>query len=371
MQSQSKFSKSVDFSNQNFYVGIDVHKQQWTVTTRVDGTYIKTFTLPPSPPTLANHLKSNYPNGNYFSVYEAGFCGTSYHTALCTLGIQNIIINAADLPVTNKLKTNRTDYHDSRALAEYLEAGKLKPIHIFSVEHQELRSLCRLRRTRRKEITRCKNRIKGFLSFYTVSLPQEFQAKNCWSKRFVDWLRDKKLTTEAGTQCLQFHINDLEYNRTQMLITLRAIKKILKEQFKKIWELLLTIPGIGPVNAIVLISEIGDMKRFPMETQLANFLGLLPSESSSDEKIVVNGINPRSNKFLRPMLVDAAWIAIRNSPSLLAYYKKHCGNNKNDSKKAIIKVTRKLAMIIRAVWLSEKPYEEGYQSSNRKEIKNN
>jgi hypothetical protein len=62
---------------------------------------------------MATHLKANYPNGNYFSVYEAGFCGTSYHQELCALGISNIIINPADLPMANKLKTNQTDFHGS------------------------------------------------------------------------------------------------------------------------------------------------------------------------------------------------------------------------------------------------------------------
>ena len=42
MQSQTNFRKTLDFSGHNFYNGIDVHKKQWTVTTRVDGTYLKT-----------------------------------------------------------------------------------------------------------------------------------------------------------------------------------------------------------------------------------------------------------------------------------------------------------------------------------------
>lgn len=363
MQALLKFSKSVDFSNQNFYNGIDVHKKQWTVTTRLDGTFIVTYTLPPSPESLAKHLKSTYPNGNYFSAYEAGFCGTSYHTQLCALGIKNIIINAADLPMTNKLKSNRTDFHDSRALAEWLEAGKLKAIHVFSVDHQELRSLCRHRSTKRKDTTRSKNRIKGMLMYYGITIPEQYQGKKCWSKLFVNWLKEQKLTTAEGTKCLQYHIGDLEYHRAQLLFILKSIREIMKQRFKKLWDLLIGIPGIGPVNAITLIAEIGDMKRFPSESHLASFFGLLPSESSSDETIIVNGINPRCNQYLRTMLIEAAWVAIRNSPSLLLYYKKHSFNN--NSKRAIIKVARKLVMIIRAVWLSEKPFEEGYQAPQK------
>ena len=138
----------------------------------------------------------------------------------------------------------------------------------------------------------------------------------------------------------------------------------MTQRFNKLWNLLLSIPGIGPVNVITLISEIGDMKRFPSEPHLASFFGLLPSEASSDQRVIVKGINPRCNPYLRTMLVEAAWVAIRYSPSLLAYYKKH---SYIDSNKAIIKVARKLAMIIRAVWLNQKDYQEGYQSPEKKE----
>jgi transposase len=82
-----------------------------------------------------------------------------------------------------------------------------------------------------------------------------------------------------------------------MLKVLRSIREMMIQRFKKLWDLLLSIPSIGPVNAITLISEIGDMRRFPLETHLASF-GLLPSEASSDETIIVNGINPRCNQYL-------------------------------------------------------------------------
>ena len=355
---QPKFLKSADFTNQNFYIGIDVHKKQWTSTIRLDGTYIKTYTMEPSARALAKHLRSNYPNGNYFSVYEAGFSGTSYHQELCDFGIKNIIINPADLPMTNKLKTNQTDFHDSRALAEYLEAGKLNCIHVFPVDHQELRSLCRLRSKKRIDTSRSKNRIKGLLMYYGINLPQQYQGKMCWSKIFINWLKEQKLTTDAGTQCLQVLVADLEYNRTQLLMIIKSIRKLMIQSFNKLWNLLLSIPGIGAVNAITLISEIGDVKRFPSEPHFASFFGLLPSEASSGQNVTIKGINPRCNKYLRAMLVEAAWVAIRYSPSLLAYYKKHSYPNTN---KAIIKVARKLAMIIRAVWLTQEPYEEGHQ----------
>ena len=84
--------------------------------------------------------------------------------------------------------------------------------------------------------------------------PQQYQGTKCWSKIFINWLKEQKLTTCAGTQCLQVLIADLEYNRTQLLMILKNIRKLMTQSFSKLWNLLLSIPGIGPVNAITLIS---------------------------------------------------------------------------------------------------------------------
>ena len=60
---------TVSFKNQTVFVGIDVHKKQWTVTIRHCGLAQKTFSMDPEPEKLAEHLKRNYPDAEYRSVY--------------------------------------------------------------------------------------------------------------------------------------------------------------------------------------------------------------------------------------------------------------------------------------------------------------
>jgi hypothetical protein len=84
----------------NFYIGLDVHKKSWSVTIRTVGLEVAHFTQKPNPSQLLGYLKKNFPEGKYFSAYEAGFSGTSLHFALNNLGIQNIVVNAADIPQT-------------------------------------------------------------------------------------------------------------------------------------------------------------------------------------------------------------------------------------------------------------------------------
>ena len=151
----------IDFSDQPFYIGLDVHKKSWNVTVRTSGLEVENFTQPPDAFQLARHLKNKFRNADFISAYEAGFCGTSIHRCLCDVGIKNIIIHPGDLPSTDKLRQNKTDLHDSRAIAKYLEGNLLKSIYIMPVDQEERRSLFRCRQAKVKDLTRATNRLRG------------------------------------------------------------------------------------------------------------------------------------------------------------------------------------------------------------------
>ncbi|MFR3425583.1 MAG: hypothetical protein ACLTSS_05150 [Phocaeicola coprocola] len=95
-------SNKLDFSGQNIYVGIDVHLKSWSVAILSEHSVLKRFSQSPEPEALHKYLVSNYPGANYFSVYEAGFCGFWIHERLTDLGITNIVVNPADVPTMSK-----------------------------------------------------------------------------------------------------------------------------------------------------------------------------------------------------------------------------------------------------------------------------
>ena len=92
----------VDFTGQRFYIGLDVHKKSWSVTVRTLGLEVEHFTQSADPLQLVRHLGCKFKGAVFYSAYEAGFSGTSAHTALCNAGINNQIIHPGDLPVTDK-----------------------------------------------------------------------------------------------------------------------------------------------------------------------------------------------------------------------------------------------------------------------------
>ena len=121
----------LDFTGQNIYIGLDTHIKDWKVTIMLDQITHKTFVLhPPKPELLSNYLKKNFPGGNYYSAYEASYCGFWIHERLESLGIKNIVVNAADIPVTNKEKVQKEDKRDSRKIAKSLRSGDLNGIYV-------------------------------------------------------------------------------------------------------------------------------------------------------------------------------------------------------------------------------------------------
>lgn len=65
--------------------------------------------------------------------------------------------------------------------------------------------------------------------------------------------------------------------------------------------------GVGLVVAATLVAEIGDLGHFSHPKQLMSWLGLVPSERSSDARTRCGAITKAGNGDVRTMLVEAAW----------------------------------------------------------------
>ena len=73
---------------------------------------------------------------------------------------------------------------------------------------------------------------------------------------------------------------------------------------------LLTIPGIGALNATALVAAIGDARTFARGRDLAAWLGLVPRQATTGGKPKLLGISKRGNKYLRKMLIQGARAAM-------------------------------------------------------------
>ena len=345
------------FKDKGVFVGIDTHKNSWSVSIRIDNMNMKTFSMDPSPDALAKHLFTNYPLANYKCVYEAGFGGFWIHEDLKEHGIECLVVHVGDIPTTNKDKDRKTDSNDSRKLALELERGSLQSVHIPSQEHQVFRTLCRSYDQAVTDVTRIKNRIKGIINFYGIDVPEHTSQ---WSKKFIKQLRELELKTDILKISFNFYLDDLEYQKSKQDKILRQIKVLLEHTKPELLKRVQSIPGIGFISAMILISEIWDMNRFDSMDKLKAYVGLIPSTHSSGESIRENTLTKRSNRFLRRILVESAWVAIRIDKVLTDYFFKL--KSRMMPIQAITRIAKKLLSRLRAVWLGDYVYVKGLVS---------
>lgn len=347
-------SNEISFKGQSIYVGLDVHLKSWSVTVLSENSVLKRFVQDPDPDALHKFLTRNYPEADYYSVYEAGFCGFWIHERLTALGIENIVINPADVPTTAGERIQKTDAVDSAKLARSLRAKELKGIYTPDSTSLEIRSLIRLRSTITKDVTRQKNRIKSHLRFLGYEIPEDMCSRY-WPKRFIVWLRELDMKTQSGRQSLDFMLDLLENLRKEKLQMTRALRTLSRtEQYEKPLELVMSVPGVGQQVGMALLAEIVDIKRFKDAEHLAKFVGLVPMCHSSGENEGVGDITIRKHAFLRTLIVEAGWQAIRQDPAMTLAFESYCKRMKPS--KAIIKIARKLVNRIYFVMKWQTPY---------------
>jgi transposase len=197
-------------------------------------------------------------------------------------------------------------------------------------------------------------------------LPDSISKKEFISKKVMEWLANLELASTAGTLAKQELIEALEYHRKQEYKITRLLREQIKASHGDAYQRLISVPGIGPVMAMGLISEIGDFTRFDDPDDYISYLGLTPWNDSSGDTIRTKGVQPRCNKHLRPLIIECSWIAIRNAPELFAYYSKHAAK---DNKHAIVKTARRLMLIARGVVLKNENYDSDYHKKKQDQRK--
>ena len=349
-------SKTKSIELQNVYIGLDVHLRQWHVAITQGGITRKPFIQSPDVEALLNHLRKNYPDCNYYSAYEAGFCGFSIHRSLIAAGIENIVVNAADIPHSDKERVRKTDSVDAAKISRELSKGTLKSVFIPSVEQQDDRAYLRCRQMIISDVKRIKIRIRHALHSNGIIIPKEFPARS-WSTEFVSWIEN--LCAQELSDGVSAFISCLLSTLKQQQARLKDIETRIKflmqsEKYRTNYKLLRSIPGLGDVTIHTILLECGDLSAFSSADKFCSFIGLVPDMNQSDKHDMVCGITQRRHKTMRYMFTECAWRAIHIDEALSRCYVRYCRTMPKT--KAIIRIANKLAKITKFVLKNQKPY---------------
>jgi transposase len=344
----------LSFAGERIYCGIDVHKLSWRVNIRSEEFELEDYSQQAEEDVLLSHLRKNYPDAEYELVYEAGFSGFSLQRSLQSKGINCLVINAADVPSSDKDKRRKSDCIDARKLSKALGNGLLKGVFVPQPEMEHIRTLVRQRDRLVQDQIRCKARIKHLLLFSGLKVNED----SCWSGAYIKRLEELDCGDIPLRQALDLALQEYQAIRKLTLQATRQLRMLSQQPlYAKIVSLLRSIPGIGLINAMVILSEIQDIARFKTLDKLCGYAGIVPDLHGSGEEQNVRGITRRSNCYLREAIVESSWSIIRKDPVMLMSYKQYC--KRMHPNKAIIKIARHLLNRIRYVWLKEVPYQTG------------
>jgi transposase len=165
---------------------------------------------------------------------------------------------------------------------------------------------------------------------------------------------------EHHAMLCRLHLDHLD----GMLAKLDEQIETMMQPFLAARDLLITVPGIGPLSAAAVISEIGAdvCGYFPDAAHLASWAGLCPGNHESAGRHRT-GKRRKGNQHLQPVLVECAWAAVRHDGYLKSLYHRHVmkwgGYRSSIAKsKAIIVVAHAILVIIWHVLATGKPYDE-------------
>ncbi len=204
------------------------------------------------------------------------------------------------------VRGNKSDHNDAIAIAEAALRPNIKAVPIKSLEQQDIQVLHRLRERYVSQRTALISQARGLLSEYGIISPLGLAAFCRLLRGLVD-IDSKQLSAMIKDQMRL--VADEYYTLTDRINQITTKLKNIAQKSHSC-QLLLSIPGIGPINATAIFSAIKQGQQFKNAREFAVWLGLTPKQASSGERQTTSGISKRGNGYLRKQLVHGARSAI-------------------------------------------------------------
>jgi transposase len=192
---------------------------------------------------------------------------------------------------------NKTDRLDVRGLNKLQRTGTLPTVWIPPGDLRDKRELPRTRMVFARERTRLKNRIHSVLAKYGLQADFE-EISDIFGKKGREALRGSLGQLPQQTRyTTELLLNQLDTVQEKISAIERQMEQVF-EQTEQM-ELLQTMPGIGPILAVVISQEIGDVCRFGSSEQLASYSGVTPRVHASGDKVRYGRLRTDVNHYLK------------------------------------------------------------------------
>jgi transposase len=287
------------------HVGLDVHKDSIAIGIaepgRTPGRVVGTIAH--DAPKLLKQLTKLGGPSRVHVVYEAGPTGYGLQRKLVANGYECEVIAPSKMPRRpgDRIKTDR---RDCVQLAECSRAGQLHAVWIPRAEDEAMRDLARAREDAVNSRRQMRQQLKGFLLRRDV----RYAGKSSWSKTYYRWLGTLNFGDGAAQTAFTEYWQAVQSADERVQRLDQALRDAVKGwRFEPVVQALQALRGVDVTSAIALVAEIGDFSRFDHPRKLMGYLGLVPSEHSSGERVSRGSITKTGNAHARRLLTEAAW----------------------------------------------------------------
>ncbi len=334
-----------------YYVGMDVHLASIVIVVLNGAGKVKMESIiDTGADTVRGYLKQL--RGKVYVTFEEGTQANWLYEVVWPLVTEVVVCD----PRHNKLlqSGNKSDRVDARKLAELLRNGSLRAVYHGEQGTRVLKELVRNYDCLMADTTRVMLRLKAIFRGRAIACAGEDVYR---SERRAQWLA--KLREPGAKQRASFL-----YEQLRALKPLRqeAKRLMLKEARRQpAYQLLLSIPRLGPVSVAQLIAVVGTPFRFRSKRQFWAYVGLAVVTRTSAEYVLVNGVVRRSsrpvatrglnrnhNHLLKKVFKSAATSACVSGPFKAAYDARLAQGM--DASLARLTIARQLAAITLAIW---------------------
>lgn len=291
----------------DIFVGLDVSKLKISVAMAEGdrGSEVRFFgDIGSTPAAVAGLIKKLSRSGAGLRFcYEAGPTGYGLQRQILAAGHDCVVVAPSLIPRRpgERVKTNR---RDAVSLAKLHRAGELTAVWVPDCTHEAIRDLVRAREAAMQAQRRARQQLQSFL----LRHGRIYGGRKAWSKAHCGWLADQRFDHPAH------HIVLAEYRQAiaEADMRLERLTQLVAEaaqtwSMAPVVEAYQAMRGVSLITAVTFVAEIGDVQRFENPRQLMAYLGLVPSEASTGERVRRGEITKAGNSRARRVLIEGAW----------------------------------------------------------------
>lgn len=336
------------------YAGLDVHSKMTVfVVQNKKGELIAQGKVPTTEAGLAQMVASvALPRGTAVAL-ETGSQAKWVDSRLKALGLSPVVFEARHVHSQMQRQKQKCDSRDARELCEGLRTGRLS-VRVWmpseSIDH--LRRLYSRRNHFVRHRTSQINAAKFLLRARGLERPRLLRSVANWERMLErEDLQDKELQEH-----LRMHQRVWQVLDEQVCSLEQQIIEALASE-RELSELLMSVPGVGPLIAGGFIAALGEAHRFESSAQVVSYLGLCPSSDDSGDRKRHGSITKCGNALARTLLVEGAQHARLATHPLHPYWARAAA--RHGVKKANVAIAQRMARILWRVWRDKAGFDLG------------